>query len=276
MLRTVIAIVVIIAFASCNNNSKSELAVYRAMNDGLQTSNRVILSSSELIYHSLEDRLNRTDTRERAAIWQPKAAVIKELSETVISYIEQLKNELIDAAGKDKNNKNEYNESDLNAANELFEKKGKGIELLKKLVKYEQDVLSVDSNFNERFKNTIVPITGRFDHTKNDPKEFTNTFFKDIPAIAAMGMLNKFENSIRVTENSLISYCNQESYPTIIHDDFNITPLINLSSTIVQPGDAITITAGIGSFCYQCAPVISVSGKNIKVNDNGIGSYKLK
>jgi gliding motility-associated protein GldM len=278
MLRSVIAVAVIIAFVSCTNNSKSELAVYRAMNDGLQTSNRVIVSSSELIYRSLQSKLDDRETKERAMIWQPKAAVIKKLSEDMASYITQLKTELTDAAGKDENNTNEaFRENNTTAANMLFDEKKRGVELLAKLLKYQQDVLAIDSDMNDQLKHILPPVTGRFDHTKNDPKEFTNTFFKDVPAIAAMCMLTKFENTVRVIENILVNYCINQTY--VIHGcGFGSSPraIIEQSSSYVQAGETIEISAGIGTFYSQAEPEIKINGKTIKVDYGGLGVYKLK
>ena len=262
-------------FTSCTDHSKNELEVLRASEEGFKRCNSTISLANEVLYRALEERLMDPKNRERAKIWQPRAIAIKTLSDHIIKYTEGLKNELIHEAGMNSGgNEKSFKYDNVNAVNRLFDTKDRGKELFGKLQQYRNDVLAVDSEIERTFRENISVGAVL---SQPDSKTFTNQFFHNIPPVAALLMLSKIGSDVKITENNCVNFC------------FNKIPLLggcrfmnrfgfilSQSSTIVKPGEVIEITSGIGSFSNAPNPIMTINGKSIYINDEGVAVYKLK
>ncbi|MEP7236376.1 MAG: hypothetical protein ABI685_00865 [Ferruginibacter sp.] len=267
---------IVLFFSSCTNKSKNDITVFRATEEGLQQSIGVISQSNEIIYHSLKDRLLEPRSSIQAEIWEPKASIVKLLSDTLVTYIRQLKEGLKDEAGFSNSlDRESFNEDNIATVNHFFNEHEKGSELFNHLMNYKEHILAVDSQLNNVFKNNIVIFAKGGNYARYDSSAFTKSFFNDIPVIAACAMLSKLENNIRIIENNFINYChsNTISY-SCGYDVFRI--LIGQSSNCVKTGDNIEITAGVGSFSVASQPKISIDGKVITGDENGIVTHKFK
>src|SRR5688572_20269613 len=80
-----------ITLLSCNNGLKVDKEIIKAMEESLNSSSKVVNTSSEMILFSLEDKTYDPITTERAKIWLSKAQKIQEFSSKLYDYIEQLK-----------------------------------------------------------------------------------------------------------------------------------------------------------------------------------------
>ncbi len=267
---------IILFFSSCSDNSESTLNVFRATEEGLQQSNKTISQANEAIYHSLKEQLADSRNWESTIIWQPKAMYIKELSDSIIKYIRELKEELKNEAGTDKPGDNgSSQEGNLTVTDHVFESHGRGKELFEKLLKYRQDVLLVDSGLNEMFRDNVIIFIGNFDYTRNDKAAFIKTYFNNIPLIATNAMLSKFENNVKIIENRLVTYCYNRTF--IIDEHYTVfRAIVAQSSNYVKAGDEIEITAGVGSFSTASQPKFMIDGKLISGDENGIVVYKFK
>lgn len=277
MLRFIGVITFAFVFASCSNNSTNSLAVFNATEEGLQRSNEAIAASSNTIYHALDDRLTNPRTAMHANIWQPKAMIIKQKSSEVINYIEALVKELKKEAGlKTENFKPVFKEDNLDAASRLFIDKNKGKELYEKLKNYKKEMLAVDPEINNQFGKNSPILTKDFEYEDDKQKEFANTFFNNTPTIAALAMLRKFENNVKIMENQYVEFClnkianNGEGFTFI-------RSLIGQSSNTVKGGDKIEITAGIGAFSVGAQSKVTINGKLFQPNSiEGVAKYNFK
>ena len=223
---------ILLFFSSCADNSKRALAVFSATDEGLRQSIETISITNSIIYKAFNDRLVDPDYSEKAKIWQPKAMLVKILSDSIVRYIGEVKSEL-NSKTSDKLDDVKYKE--------LFEK----------LVKYRQDMLSIDPALNKEFSPNLVLFANGFDYKTRDPKIFKRTFFNAVPVIACMAMLSKFENNVKIIENNFITFCFNQSCSLFCGIREKFWPMISQSSNYLKAGDELEITAGIGSFSYQ-------------------------
>ena len=276
-MRYLIALLSIILFySSCSNNAENSLTVFRVTGQSLEQSNIALSVSSEHMYKSMNERLNDPRTAERTAYWQPKTAQIAVLSAAVITYINKLKVELINEAGyKMVNNSQVLNDDNYRAVNNIFIKKNKGEELYKRLMDFISRVDRLDAQINVEFKELIKNMYHYLDSGKIEEERFSHTYFNRVPTAAALTMLTKIENDIRITENKLVTYCFYRTTP-IIETYTKFQALTGLSSSCVKPGENIEVTAGVGAFTAASQPKISVNGNLIPLNENGFVSYTFK
>lgn len=258
---------------SCSNNSKNNLTVFKALDESLVRSNLRIGSSNEAIYASLQEKLMDASTSTKAGIWQPKVAMIGKLSKEIINYFDSLKIQLKKEAGLTE--QGTFQEDDINAVNRFFGKNARGEELYSKLIKYKQDVLSVDPMIMREFEKNLLLTTKSFD-ANTERKNFSEIFFKDIPFAGAQSILSMFQNNISVIENRTISFC-FEHITSYRRSHEIVSPIVFLNSSYLQEGEEIQVTAGIGFFTgYYIKPEVIVNGKKIPIAESGVAIAKFK
>jgi hypothetical protein len=138
-------------------------------------------------------------------------------------------------------------------------------------------MLAVDSEINAAFEKITVAIAWEFDWDEDRSKDFTKTYFHNMPVIAALSMLSKFENNVKIMENNFIMFCLSKSY-SVGGCGYSSGPysLVSQSSSYVKAGDEIEITAGIGLFTRAAIPRITIKNTPVPVNENGVASYRFK
>lgn len=268
------ALAILLFFSACKDNSKNELRILAIINDGLNQSSTTILESNNTIYKALDSRLQDPDYS-HAEIWQPKALRVKVITANVIKYLDDLKAILKNDAGIKNNDDNKLS-SEVNAGsvNKVFDLKGK--ELYDSLLSYRKTILSVDSLLKNEFEHTFKLFSKNFDYNKSDFKEFKNAYFNNISAIAAISVLNKFENDILINENSVILFCLSKIYNHFCGYYTNYRSIIGQSVNYVKGGDYIEITSGIGYFSTTAKPTMKINGILIEPDADGVMIYKLR
>ncbi len=260
------------------NVSNEVINAFKVVNTSLMTSNANITNSNNTLYKSLEEKLNKPESREKALIWEPLAMRAKSYSDNMIVYIDSLKNALYKAADlrmkwdKDlKDSVQDYRADNLDASTRLFETKGKGPELKSRLDKYKEDMLNIDPSIKKEFENIFPVNTVPPKSQEGKQKDFTQTFFHMTPTVAALTILSKFQNNIKNAENMVITYCHNQIGAVEVHMD-QVGVLVGQNSNYLMPGQQLQITAGVGAYSSAAAPTISINGSNVSVA-NGQGTY---
>ena len=277
--RILLLFIIINIFSSCKNEEDKTLNVFSVLDHSLVMSSLNIEASNNTIYHSFASRAEERRTTERAKIWQAKALMIKSLSDKEYDYIEQLKKELKEQAGRGiikekeifQKEKEVFEKDNRNAATVIYNKSGE--ELLKRLKQYKILVMQVDPGLKNNFEKTI-PI---YFPEKYDQVSFKNDYFRNVTAISAVATLSCFQNKIRNTENVLIDFCYQQIFPTILCG-FGRGPffLVSQNSSYVKKGQKIIITSGLGTFSPDAEPVYTIAGKKRIPKENGPVIYEFK
>lgn len=263
-------------FFSCADKIKTNIIVFEALDEGLVNSNISLDKGSQVLYASLEQKTTEPATAEKAKVWYQKAQLIQKLSKETYSYIEELRSDLKKEAGLKTNDTEEsFKESDKTAVMRLFEKKEKAEELHERLKKYKRDIIAVDEEIVREFNSRFFLTTPEFD-AATEIKDFYKTFFHDIPTAAALAMLSKFQNNIKVNENRMVAFCNSKVGSFDGDDYYTYSFLAILNSSYVKAGEELEITAGVGSFSRAAMPVIIINGKNVSLDVDGASHYKFK
>ncbi len=256
---TIPTLAILLFYSSCDDNSKSDLAVFEATTKSLEQSSKTISDITADHRKQLFDRLNDLRTSQQAAVWQPKAARVSELAISTIKYISTLKSQLI---GKSDN---------FQVVHKVFIQQNKGEELHRQLRNFMDSIYTVDPSYAELMRDKFDYL----DSAKYNDKEFTEAFFNHISIAGALTLLAKMENDILNMENKLITYCYYHVGSFSCGMDY-FYPLISVSTICVKSGENIEITAGIGSFSQASQPTVMIDGKLFLTDENGVIAYKFK
>lgn len=239
--------IITLLFSACTDKSNN-VEVIKALEENLKRSNNSINMSSTSIMRTLEDKTTGSATKERADYWFPKVKQVVKISSDMYSYLEELKK-----------------------AEGINSEKAK--ELFTLLLKYKEDILSVDSEIRVEFLESFPLSLAAY----NTDKIFYNTLFKKSTSFLTSSILTKFQNDIAVAENKIAIFCNQKTGLINDSDLFNYySILVGQNSSILKPGDELEIKAGIGSFSKAALPRININGKNVELGDEGYALFKVK
>src|SRR6478672_3829655 len=122
------------------NVSSEIINAFRTVNNSLEQTNSVVDVSTQAYISSLKDKMDHPESKEKAAIWLPKAQQAQKMSEDVYNYIQMLKDSLLHATGFNpaKNHDSSYNETTLEASTRIMVEEGLGQKLKDQLEAYKK------------------------------------------------------------------------------------------------------------------------------------------
>lgn len=256
------------------NVSSEILNAFKTVDQSLMNANNIINQKNEEIFASFEAKLKDEKTRERASIWKPKADEVKRLADEVYAYIDALKLELKKGSGLDEQT-GKYKEDNLDAATRILVEppSAKGKELLAKLQEFKTKILALDPEIKKEFENSL-PIDLSIPKTDNKGNNnWESAYFRMTPTIAALTMLSKFQNDVRNAESQVVDFCHQQvGAVQLVYDEFQA--FAGTNSQYLMPGQELVITAGVGAFSKAARPTISIDGKPISLNAQGVAEFK--
>jgi gliding motility-associated protein GldM len=264
------------------NVSAEILNAFKTVDRSLMIASGVAEQKNEEIFKSFKAKLEDPTSREKAAIWEPKAQQARKISDELYNYIEGLKLELKKESDlKTVDGKEEFKEDDLDAATRLLvqqapEGKGKGKELFEKLKAYKEQLLAIDADMKKEIE-VGLPLDLTIPPTSSEAgkSDWSYAYFHMTPTIAAITILSKFQNDVRNSESKAIEFCHKQiGQVEIIYDQFQA--FAGTNTQYLMPGEELVITAGIGAFSKEARPSISIDGANVPLNAEGTAEYKTR
>ena len=254
------------------NVSAEILNAFKTVNESLDKANTVLINDNNNLYTSLAAKEKLGETRDKAAIWAPKAYRAEALSKAAYDSIEDLKRMLREEAGYSlaKGDTAFHNWSgNLDASTRLMDKDGEGQKLLQMLTKYKADLLAIDPEIAKEFATKLpLDLEKPKSEEGNTTGDWTTAYFHLTPAIAAVTILAKFQNDIKNSENQIVTYCHNKIGAVIVR--FDKTGVITgANSSYVMPGEKLSVYAGVGAFSSAAQPTITINGEPRPVDEDG-------
>jgi hypothetical protein len=90
-----------------------------------------------------------------------------------------------------------------------------------------------------------------------------------------MEVLTILESNIRLVESRVLKYMDNKCPEG---DDYfeSWSVIVGQTSSIIAPGEKLSITAGVGSFSKKAAPNIKINGIRVPINENAVSIYSFK
>lgn len=246
----------LLLFASCSDRSDTDLAIIKTLIESIEYSNKNISASTIDVLSSFQKKLNDDGSRERAAVWYPKAQLIQKISKDAIDKIEKIKVKL------------DKQEEKIVADDSMA--------LYEILIDYKEKILQVDPRLTNDFRRYLKIFTDAIDSSKNDQKYLLKNYFSGASTYVAKAMLVKLQNNIIINEQRMITYCYDYCGSTCGPWYEAYHAFVALNSAVVQPGERIEITAGMLSFTSNQKPQVFVYGRPVALSEDTFAHYKLK
>lgn len=242
------------------NVSAEILNAFKTVNGSITNSNGMIDTKNEKVVKGLE--AERKNQPEKVAELMKLVEEIKAKSNGTADYIEGLKKEL---------NKAE-SDADLEVGTHLLAE-GKDGELLKsKLEGYSADITKIMSKYP--LPSAIpVDVTPPKSEESGQKLEWRQAYFHMVPKVAALTILNKFENDVKTTEAMCLDRLAKEAVSVEVTLD-KFEPLVSAKSSYVLVGDKYEATIGLGAYSTAIVPEVYVGGSRVEVKD-GKATYTV-
>ncbi|MFN5136565.1 MAG: gliding motility protein GldM, partial [Chitinophagaceae bacterium] len=258
------------------NVSAEIINAFKVVDNSLVKTNSVVGSSTQTIMKSFEEKLTDPTSAEKARIWKPKADKALEFTKDVYDYIESLKLKIKVEAGFNPSDPNStFKEDNIDIATRIMDKQGEGEKLKKKLEEYKTKILAIDDSIGREFAKTI-PINLELPKLVNQSMgkvTWASAYFHMTPTVAALTMLSKFQNDVKTTENRIVNEFHNKIGQVVVRFD-TYEPIVGANSTYLFPGQELQISAGIGAFSKNALPQVTIGGRAVPLNDQGIAVYK--
>lgn len=242
------------------NVSSDVLNGFSLVDESLNRSKKNATLQNNAVYSELDYFMEKNPEKVRA--WFEKAQNVKNMSDSLYNYIEELKIKIVKQSdGEDGDIYNIQNREDLEAASYIMlsPNRGEGQNLYDHINFYKEQMLemlkdSVQRQIIEDNFNTTVPKS-----VATPGKSWQEYIFENTPAAAAVTLLTKFQNDIRYAEGEVIH--------TLVKN-IDVGDLrVNEVNAYVIPNSQTIVKGGKFSANIILAAVDSTQKPNIYIND---------
>jgi gliding motility-associated protein GldM len=247
-------------------NSSMEVAIDRAA------------AQNQLQYHAIQRAVKDRGNRKEEIRLLEQSQQLKKQSNDMIVYMNQLKQEMIEASGGKEDDGTLKGAKEETAIEVLMvgasPKAGKAYELQKRLNDYAAFVQSV----------TGKPVPKLALDGKEDPlyqsnpeqknKDFAQLNFAQTPLVAAMAVVSELETRVVSIERDAVN----DMMAKVGLDDYKVDhlkPMVRSSSKYVPAGTPYQAEVFMAATSTSMLPQISIGSQALSVNGEGIGQFKF-
>lgn len=277
------------------NVAAEVLEAFRVVDSSLIQTLKAVDMKNAQVYASFEQAYVENPTKVEE--WKQKADVVRTETKNMISYVDQLKEELVKGSGSSPvNADNPYsvdgfyyvtesgdtlelkNEQDLNAPSEIMITQKKAEELKSRIEAYKQNLISLLTDDDTELKNTILQELDTSDPPVDlkeggEKKTWEIQQFDNKPIVAVLTLLSKIQIDVKNSEANLINYL----YAQIDAGSFKFNKLaatVIPNSNVILQGEEYVANVFLAAEDTTQQPQIIINGKSYDVKD-GKATYRV-
>ncbi len=254
--------------------NKEILLAFKRVDSSLSDAKRGLVNSNQILSATIQEKKKKIEFEAKVQVWQPKVDSAIQLANKMVDQIEELKHRLKKEAGlHEKDGMKVFNEDNPNTVNRLMIKRGESKKLKDSLAVFTNQLIEIIPEQQRRYI-PILPMQNLLSQTgAQSQNSWGEDWFKNIPTITALTLLNKIQNDVLRSSNVIAEFCNSNcSAITEDYDKFEF--LTSQNSTYFSPGDTLIIKTGIGAFSNAAKSTITINGIKTDVTDYGFATYK--
>jgi len=261
------------------NVSSEILHAFMTINHSISASNESIADKNNKLYKDFDENENMEGQRDRVKPFNDKAKAVKAAAQETIKYLDDWKERIIIESGGREENGEIKRQDNIDASTlMLVERKG-GDSLQNRLKKFsEMLVSSIDTKDREQMMKQL-PIT----NTIQDPKKSDNnpqgnwsvSYFHNMPTMAVITLISKFQNDVRNSEALVINKLfNEAANKQVRFDAFQAIAVPKTSYALV--GQKIEAQIMLAAYNKAINPTVTSSGGRVTKIDQGIAYWETQ
>lgn len=277
------------------NVAAEVLEAFQVVDSSLMQTMKAVDMQNAQVYSSFEQAFIENPTKVEE--WKDKADVIREETNTLVSYISQLKEELVRASGSEPvGEDNPYsadgfylqtesgdtlqikNEQDLNVPSEMMITQKRAEELKNEIIQYRETLVGMLSEDDVELRETILQELETADPPVNlkeggENKTWEIQHFESKPIVAVLTLLSKIQIDVKNSEANIIKYL----YAQIDAGSFKFNKLaaqVIPNSNVILQGDEYVAEVFLAAEDTTQQPEIFINNRQVEVVD-GKATYRV-
>ncbi len=268
------------------NVSKDVLDAFVLVDEGLTKTTENFATKNE-VYYSEFDRA-AAENPVKAGPWQTKALEVKQRSDELYQYIQELKLELVIATeGKDtKAIEGEViigdeivGKDDQNKPAEIMvgaNKDGKANDLRQALDEFRDYLLSIVAEENKDVRHSLEASLDTSDPPTKEGEtlNWQQLHFEHLPLIAVVTLMSKMQSDVRNAESETLNYL----YSQIDAGSFKfnlLEPVVISNSNHIVRGNQYSASVFMAAFDTTQQPIVYVGRYDSTIQDDGTVEYSM-
>lgn len=257
------------------NVSSEILHAFETINQSITSSNKAIEEKNGKLYDALNAQEAQEASRDRVKPYNDKAKQVKTAAADMIKYLEDWKEKVVQESGGREENGDIKRKDNIDASTLLLVEKKGGDEIKNKLVQLRELMLSVvkpevkDQLANDLPMKVVNPLK-----TDNNPQaDWSTGNFYNMPTMAVVTLLAKFQNDIRNSEAVIVNELSNEAG----NEQFKFDAMAAIAvpkNSYVLAGQKVEANIMIAAYNKAVNPQVTSSGGRVSKVENGVASWE--
>jgi gliding motility-associated protein GldM len=258
------------------NITKEVLTAFQTINTSIEGSITSINGKNGKFYEQFDKLYADPATKDKADPYRKKAIDIKAKANELMAYLSSYKDTVIERSGgyeEGRDGKKELKGLDnIDVSTKLFVEEKKGDELRKRMNDFKDFLVAqVKPEYQDNMKKSIpIQMSDIEKNDENPTGDWSFGTFHNIPVVATIAMLSKFQNDIRNSESivieNLLSQVGAEDYKFDA-----LSAIATPTTSYALEGQEIEATVILAAYSKSVNP--SMPGAVVK---DGVGTMKFK
>lgn len=256
------------------NVSSEILHAFKTINQSISASNTSISDKNSKLYKEFEENEGMEGQKERVKPFNDKAKEVKAAAAEIVKYIDEWKERVVIESGG-------YEDGEIKRLDNidastllLVEKKG-GDTLRSRLAAFRELVTSkVDPKMKDAISKQLPINVNNPDKTDNNPQgDWATAYFHNMPTMAVVTLLSKFQNDVRNSEAIVVNQLfNEAANQQVKFDAFQAIAVPKTSYALV--GQKVEAQIMLAAYNKAVNPAVTKSAGNITKVESGIAYWE--
>lgn len=257
------------------NVSSEILHAFQTINQSITSSNQAIEDKNNKLYKGLDDQEAQEASRDRVKPYNDKAKQVKKASADMIKYLEDWKEKVVQESGGREEDGDIKRKDNIDASTLLLVEKKGGDEIKQKLTDLRNMMLGViKPQLKEQFSNDLPIKVTDPEKTDNNPQaDWATGYFYNMPTMAVVTLLSKFQNDIRNSEALIINELANEAGDVQVKFD-EIQAIAVPKNSYVLAGQKVEASIMLAAYNKAVNPQVTSSGGRVVKVENGLATWE--
>ena len=255
------------------NVSSEILHAFQTINQSITESNKSIEDKNTKTYKALDDQEAQTGQEARVKPFNDKAKQVKTAAADMVKYLDTWKEKIIEESGGREDDGDIKRKDNIDASTRLLVELRGGDEIKKKLGDLRNLMLSVVANKDQMASNLPIKV-GDVQKSDNNPQaDWATAYFYNMPTMAVITLLSKFQNDIRNGEAAVVNQLAKEAGDIQVKFD-EIQAIAVPKNSYVLAGQKVEASIMLAAYNKAVNPQVTSSGGRVTKVENGLATWE--
>lgn len=257
------------------NVSSEILHAFQVINQSITSSNSAIEAKNNELYKSFDEQENQEGQKDRVKPFNDKAKQARKLAQDMIAYLNDVKERVIEESGGYEDDGEIKRKDNIDAATFLLVEHKGGDTLKSNLLELREKFLSLVSDpYRESVAKDLPIKIAEVEKNDNNPQgDWSTAYFHNMPTMAVVTLISKFQNDIRNSESIIVNQLAKEAGDIQVKFDAFQAIAIPTPSYALE-GQKVTASVLLAAYNNQINPEVTYSSGHETRVDSGIAHWE--